>query len=57
MFVSLVRDKHCFVLLLYSLYLLFLYFVTIPCAFCENYSSPQIRRTHLPKLGTPVRLI
>ena len=35
----------------------FLYFVTIPCAFCENYSPPQIRRTHLPKLGTPVHLI
>ena len=34
-----------------------LYFVTIPCAFCENYSPPQIKRTHLPKLGTRVCLI
>jgi len=29
----------------------------MPYASCENYSPPQIRRTHLPKLGTPVRLI
>jgi len=36
---------------------IFLYFATIPCAFCEKYSPPQIRRNHLPKLGTPVRLI
>jgi hypothetical protein len=58
LFVSLVRDKHRFVLILYPAYLFFvLYFVTIPCAFCENYSPPQIRRTHLPKLGTRVRLI
>jgi len=35
----------------------FLYFVTIPYAFCENYSPPQIRHTRLPKLGTHVRLI
>jgi len=34
-----------------------LYFVTISCAFCENYLPPQIRHTHLPKLGTRVRLI
>ena len=58
MFVSLVKDKHCFVLILYPLYLyIFWYFVTIPCAFCENYLPPQIRRTHLPKLGTRVGLI
>jgi len=57
LFVSLVRDKHCCVLILYSLYLYFFYFVTIPCTFYENYSPPQIRHTHLPKLGTPVRLI
>ena len=58
MFVRLVRDKHCFVLILFLLYLYFFFnFVTIPCAFCENHSSPQIRRTHLPKLGTHVRLI
>ena len=55
LFARLVRDKHCFVLIFYPLY--FLYFVTIPCAFCENYSPPQIRRTHLPKLGKSVRLI
>ena len=54
LFVSLVGDKHCFVLILHPLYL---YFVTISCAFCENYSPPQIRFTHLPKLGTRVRLI
>ena len=53
LFVSLVRDKHCIVLILYPLYLyFFLYFVTIPCAFCENYSPPQIRNTCAPNLGT-----
>ena len=46
------QDKRCFTLILYSLC-----FVTTPCAFRENYSPPQIRRTHLPKLGTPVCLI
>jgi len=54
LFVSLVMDRHCFVLILYPLYL---YFVTIPFAFCENYLPPQIRHTHLPKLGTRVHLI
>ena len=34
-----------------------MYFITIPCAFYENYSPPQIGCTHLPKLGTCVRLI
>ena len=58
LFVSLLRDKHCFILILYPLYLcFFLYFVTIPCVFYENYLTPQIRRTHAPKLGTRVRLI
>jgi len=46
LFVSLVRDKHCFILILYPLY-----FVTIPCAFCENYSPPQIRNMCVPNLG------
>ena len=46
MFVSLVRDKHSFVLNLYSL---FLYFVNLPCVFCENYSHRKVR--------TRVRLI
>jgi len=47
-----------FVLILYHLYLgFFFYFVTIPCAFCENYSPPQIRHIHFPKLRTCVRLI
>ena len=36
---------------------IFLYFVTILCAACENYLPPQIRCTHLPKLGTCVCLI
>ena len=55
---SLVRDKHCFLLILYPVYLyFFLYFVTIPCASRENYSPPQIRRTHHHKLGTRVRLM
>jgi hypothetical protein len=58
LFVSLVRDKHSFVLSLCPSYLyFFLYFVTILCTFCVNYSPPQIRRTHLPKLRTRVRLI
>ena len=51
LFVSLVRDKHCFVLIFILCICIFLYFVTIPFAFCENYLPPQIRRTHLPKLG------
>jgi hypothetical protein len=54
LFVSLVRDKHCFVLSLYPLYL---YFVTVLCTFFVNYSPPHIRRTHLPILGTRIRLI
>ena len=44
-------------LFLFFVFVFFLYFVTIPCALCVNYSPPQIRRTHLAKLGTPVRLI
>ena len=50
LFMSLVRDEHCFVLSLYLLYLFFCfrYFVTIFCTFFINYSPPQIRRTHLP---------
>ena len=48
-FVSLVRGKHCFVLSLYPLYLhFFLNSVTILCAFCVNYSTPQIRNTCAP---------
>jgi len=46
LFVSLVRDKHCCVLILYPLY-----FVTIPYAFCGSYSPPQIRNTYAPNLG------
>ena len=56
LFVSLVRDKHCFVLSSHHLFF-FLYFVTIPCAFCENYLPLQIRCTYLPKLGTCVHLL
>ena len=37
LFVSLVRDKHCFV---FPLYLYFLNYVTIFCAFLANYSPP-----------------
>jgi len=48
LFVRLVRNKHRFVLILYLFYL---YFVNIPCVFCENYSPPQIRRTCRPNLG------
>jgi hypothetical protein len=52
LFVSLVRDKHCFVLSLYPLYLyFFLYFVTILCTFFVNYSPPHIRNTRAPNLG------
>ena len=46
---SLVRDKHCFVFILYPCICNFLNSITILCAFCVNYS--------LPKLGTRVRLI
>jgi len=54
LFASLVRDKHSILLLLYPLYLFFpLYFVTIPCAFFENYSPPQIRCTHFPNTCAP----
>jgi hypothetical protein len=35
----------------------FSYFVTILCTFFVNYLPPQIRRTHLPILGTRMRLI
>ena len=45
MFVSLVRDKHCFVLSFYPLYFFFFNSVTILCAFCADYSSPKIRNT------------
>jgi len=42
-----VRDKHYLVLSLYPLYLYFLCmcFVSFLCAFCVNYSPPQIRNT------------
>ena len=36
---------------------IFSYFVATLCAFFVNYSPPQIRRTHLPKLGKRVRLV
>jgi len=49
LFVSLVRDKHCFVLILYPLYLYFFVF----CLFL----ALSVKIIHLPKLGTPVRLI
>jgi hypothetical protein len=56
--VRLVRDKHCFVLSLYPLYLYFFtYSVTILCTFFVNYLPPHIRCTHLPILGTRMRLI
>ena len=45
LFVSLVRDKHCFLL---PLHLYFFYSVTILCAFWVNYSPPQIRNTYAP---------
>ena len=49
LFVSLVRDKHCLVLSLYSLYLcVFFNSVTICCAFCVNYSPPQIKNMCAP---------
>ena len=48
LFVSLVRDKHCFVL---PFYLNFLNSVTILCAFWVNYSPPQIRNTCGPNWG------
>ena len=52
LFVSLVRDKHCFVLSLYPLYLYFFFvFWTILCALCVNYSPPQIRNTCASNLG------
>jgi len=50
LFVSLVRDKHCFVLSSHHLFF-FLYFVTILCAFCVKYSPPHIRDTCAPNLG------
>ena len=56
LFVSLVRDKHCFVLILYTLYLYFLYFVTIPCAFCENYLPPQKVLQHFPKFNNSLKI-
>jgi hypothetical protein len=57
LFVSLLRDKHCFDLSLYPFIYTFSYFVTILCTFFVNYSPPQIRCTHLPILGTRMRLI
>ena len=43
LFVSLVRDKHCFVLSLYPFYLYFLCFVTITLL--------SVKFIHLSKLG------
>ena len=40
-----------------SFVLVFFCFVTIPCVFCVNYSPPQIRCTHLPKLWKRVHII
>jgi hypothetical protein len=51
LFVSLVSDKHCFVISFYLLYLFFLKAVTIFCAFCVNYSPPQIRNMCRPNWG------
>jgi hypothetical protein len=57
LFMSLVRDKHCFVRSLYPLYLFFFVFCNHSFTFFVNYSPPQVRCTHLPILGTPMRLI
>jgi len=57
LFVSLVRDKHSFALSLYPLYLYFFVFFNYSLYFFVNYSPSQIRRTHLPILGTRMRLI
>jgi hypothetical protein len=57
LFVSLVRDEHCFVLSLYPLYLYFFPYFVILCTFFVNYLPPQIRRIHLFILGTRMRLI
>jgi hypothetical protein len=59
LFVSLVRDKHCFVLSLYPLYLYFFFFIfcNFSFTFFVNYSPPQIRCAYLPILGTRMRLI
>jgi hypothetical protein len=52
LFVSLVSDKHCFVLSLYPLYL---YFVFVFCKYSfilfANYSPPHIRNTYAPNMG------
>ena len=51
LFVSLVRDKHGFVLSLYPLHLYHFNFVPVLCAFFVNYSPTQIRSTCAPNLG------
>jgi hypothetical protein len=51
LFVSLVRDKHCFVLSNYDCNYNFFNSLTILCAFCLNYSPPQIRNTCAPNWG------
>jgi hypothetical protein len=48
LFVSLVRGKHGVFLSLYPLYLQLFKFCNYFCAFCVNYSPPQIRKTFAP---------
>jgi hypothetical protein len=65
LFVSLVRNKHCFVVSLYPLYLYFFllcnYSLYFPCTLFTfpnlAHSSPHIRNTHFPILGIRMRLI
>jgi hypothetical protein len=54
--VSLVRDKHCFVLRLYPFFIFFLFY-NYSFTLSVIYSPPKIRRTHLPMLGTRMGLI
>jgi hypothetical protein len=51
LFVTLVIDKHCFVLCLLPFVFVFSYFVTILCAFFVYYSITQIRNTCAPNLA------
>ena len=48
LFVSLIRDKHSLLLVCILCIYIFLNSVTILCAFCVNYSPPQIRNMCVP---------
>ena len=46
-------NTDLFLFFIFCICIFFLYFVTIPCAFCENYLPPQNRRAQIRNTCVP----